>query len=90
MSCRFNAPFASHSLLPVLILAVLILIGAFAPHLSLSETTPDDRPSVPLPFVNGERLSYDVTWLGMRAGIATTKIVRYDSSIVTPSADMKA
>ena len=71
MSCRFNAPFASHSLLPVLILAVLILIGAFAPHLSLSETTPDDRPSVPLPFVNGERLSYDVTWLGMRAGIAT-------------------
>ncbi len=25
----------------------------------------------PLPFQAGERLSYDVTWLGMRAGIAT-------------------
>ncbi|MDR4474323.1 MAG: DUF3108 domain-containing protein [Nitrospira sp.] len=26
---------------------------------------------VALPFANGEQLSYDVTWLGMRAGIAT-------------------
>lgn len=27
--------------------------------------------AAPLPFANGERLAYDVTWLGMRAGIAT-------------------
>ena len=25
-------------------------------------------PLLPLPFANGERLVYDVTWLGMRAG----------------------
>lgn len=38
-----------------------------------AEAGPEGRPSVsaPLPFVNGERLAYDVTWLGMRAGIAT-------------------
>ena len=74
MSCRYNAPCASHGFLPLLILAFLILVGAFFPHLSLSETTPDRRPSVPLPFVNGERLSYDVTSLGMRAGIATMAV----------------
>lgn len=38
---------------------------------------PDQGPGPPpsgfgqLPFANGERLAYDVTWLGMRAGIAT-------------------
>ena len=38
-----------------------------------AEAGAEGRPSVsaPLPFANGERLAYDVTWLGMRAGIAT-------------------
>jgi len=56
-----------------LFLAVTILatVGASAPLLSYA--TPDGQILAPaaLPFANGERLSYDVTWLGMRAGIAT-------------------
>ncbi|MCW5798256.1 MAG: DUF3108 domain-containing protein [Nitrospira sp.] len=43
------------------------------PTVLRAEAEPQGRPSVsaPLPFADGERLAYDVTWLGMRAGIAT-------------------
>jgi hypothetical protein len=66
----------SHALLRVSLLVASVLISAVSPDLSLSQATPDGRASAPapLPFANGERFSYDVTWLGMRAGIATMAV----------------
>lgn len=50
---------------------ILATVVASAPLLSYA--TPDGQILAPaaLPFAHGERLTYDVTWLGMRAGIAT-------------------
>ncbi|MGC3976548.1 MAG: DUF3108 domain-containing protein [Nitrospira sp.] len=52
------------------------MAGLLLPSMLYAESAPDTRPSVsaPLPFANGERLAYDVTWLGMRAGIATMNV----------------
>ena len=73
MSCRPNLPVPSPPLSSILLLAGSLLISAFSPNLSLSEMASGGRPSAsaPVPFANGERLSYDVSWLGLRAGIAT-------------------
>lgn len=56
-----------------MLLVTMCLMGAFPPDMSRSETTldPPVAASPSLPFLIGERLSYDLTWLGMRAGIAT-------------------
>jgi len=65
-------------ILPVRISPILCLLAAtfagFMPPPSVSAGTgpgPTSSASASLPFVNGERLAYDVTWLGLRAGIAT-------------------
>lgn len=73
MCCRRSVPLSSYSLRLNLFLAITVLAAIVASAPSLSSATTDGPPPVPaaLPFVNGERLSYDVTWLGMRAGIAT-------------------
>ncbi len=73
MFCRRNLPCYSDSLSPRLFLSVMILATVIASAPLLSRAAPDGQILVPaaLPFANGERLSYDVTWLGMRAGTAT-------------------
>jgi hypothetical protein len=44
--------------------------------MSISEVTQDGNAPAPatLPFSSGERLTYDLTWLAMRAGIATLSV----------------
>ncbi len=73
MSCRRRVLFSSRCFPPVLLLVATLLIDLLSSHLFFSQAMPAELLSVstPLPFVSGERLSYDVTWLGMRAGIAT-------------------
>ncbi len=73
MCCRPRGTISPTFLRPPLLLLTAILVGTLLPGLSLAEPGLNVRPSVsvPLPFANGERLAYDVTWLGMRAGIAT-------------------
>ena len=73
MCCRRSVSRYSASLRLSLFLAVTILATVVASAPLLSYATPDGQILAPaaLPFANGERLSYDVTWLGMRAGIAT-------------------
>ena len=73
MCCRRSVSRYSASLRLSLFLAVTILATVVASAPLLSYATPDGQILTPaaLPFANGERLSYDVTWLGMRAGIAT-------------------
>ncbi|MCS6263087.1 MAG: DUF3108 domain-containing protein [Nitrospira sp.] len=66
-------PLSSYSLRLNLFLAITVLAAIVASAPPLSSATTDRQASAPavLPFASGERLSYDVTWLGMRAGIAT-------------------
>lgn len=73
MCCRRSVSRYSASLRLSLFLALTILATVVASAPLLSYATPDGQILTPaaLPFANGERLSYDVTWLGMRAGIAT-------------------
>ena len=73
MCCRRSVPLSSFSLRFNLFLAITVLATIVASAPLVSSATTDGQPPAPaaLPFVNGERLSYDVTWLGMRAGIAT-------------------
>lgn len=73
MCCRRNAPFFPAGFHPVLLLIALILTTVLHLSPSPSHAIIDGQvlASAPLPFANGERLSYDVTWLGMRAGLAT-------------------
>lgn len=73
MCCRRSVPFSSYFLRFNLFLAITVLATIVASAPSLSYATTDGQAAAPaaLPFANGERLSYDVTWLGMRAGIAT-------------------
>lgn len=49
-------------------------MGALPPDMSISEVTQDGNTPAPLPFSSGERLTYDLTWLAMRAGIATLSV----------------
>jgi len=71
--CRRSVPLSSYSLRLNLFLAITVLAAIVASAPPLSSATTDRQASAPavLPFASGERLSYDVTWLGMRAGIAT-------------------
>ena len=73
MCCRRSVPLSSYSLRLNLFLAITVLAAIVASAPPLSSATTDRQASAPavLPFASGERLSYDVTWLGMRAGIAT-------------------
>lgn len=76
MCCRPRVIILPPFLRPTLLFLAVILVGTLLPTLSLAEAGQNERPSVsaPLPFANGERLAYDVTWLGMRAGIATMAV----------------
>ena len=73
MSCRSRVTILRFPLAPILLFVAAIVAGILLPSMLRAESAPDRRPSVsaPLPFASGERLAYDVTWLGMRAGIAT-------------------
>ena len=73
MCYRRSVPLSSYSLRLNLFLAITVLAAIVASAPPLSSATTDRQASAPavLPFASGERLSYDVTWLGMRAGIAT-------------------
>ena len=73
MCYRRSVPLSSYSLRLNLVLAITVLAAIVASAPPLSSATTDRQASAPavLPFASGERLSYDVTWLGMRAGIAT-------------------
>ncbi len=73
MSCRSRVTIRLPSFPHTLLCTVAILAWMSIPMALHAEPGPQGRPSVsaPLPFANGERLAYDVTWLGMRAGIAT-------------------
>ncbi len=73
MCCRRSVPLSSYSLRPKVFLAITVLAAIVASAPPLSSATTDGQASAPavLPFASGERLSYDVTWLGLRAGIAT-------------------
>lgn len=65
----------------MLFLVTAFLLSALSPNMSLSDQTPGGPLAVPppLPFSAGERLSYDLTWLGMRAGIATMAVQKNQS-----------
>ena len=65
----------------MLFLVTAFLLSALSPNMSLSDPTPGGPLAVPppLPFSAGERLSYDLTWLGMRAGIATMAVQKNQS-----------
>jgi len=58
---------------PILCLLAAVLAGPLSPADVSAEAGPGSisSASASLPFVDGERLAYDVTWLGLRAGIAT-------------------
>lgn len=73
MCCRRSVPFFPAWFHPVWLLIALILTTVLHSSPSPSHATIDGQvlASAPLPFANGERLSYDVTWLGLRAGLAT-------------------
>lgn len=63
--------------LPVAVL-LLVVLSALPSQSSQAEgQAVSNSPS--LPFSSGERLSYDITWLAMRAGVATMS-VQADSS----------
>ncbi|MDR4473488.1 MAG: DUF3108 domain-containing protein [Nitrospira sp.] len=58
---------------PILCLLAAVLAGPLSPAGSVGGGRPSSisSASASLPFIDGERLAYDVTWLGLRAGIAT-------------------
>lgn len=81
MSCRHNKlPFSRSFGVVVFVLTSLVLC-VFPPDISLSDPTREDPPVAPpsLPFSVGERLSYDLTWLAMRAGIATMAVHEHEA-----------
>ncbi|MDP9132128.1 MAG: DUF3108 domain-containing protein, partial [Nitrospirota bacterium] len=86
MSWRSKVLFSSRRFPPVLLLVATLLIDSLSSHLFFSQAMSAGPPSVsaPLPFVSGERLSYDVTWLGMRAGIATMVVQESQSESGRP------
>jgi hypothetical protein len=59
-----------------LFLAAACVIGVLFADGSLSGASQEETPSTStrLPFPAGERLSYDLSWLAMRAGIATLTV----------------
>lgn len=73
MCCRFRVTIPLASLPSTLLFIAAIVAYTLVPTVLHAEADPNGKLSVsaPLPFANGERLAYDVTWLGMRAGIAT-------------------
>ncbi|HVG01799.1 MAG TPA: DUF3108 domain-containing protein [Nitrospira sp.] len=73
MSCRRNEFVSARSI--ILFLSTCLFCSLFS-DASLSDQIPESRPAdpPPLPFSVGERLSYDVTWLNLRAGIATMAV----------------
>ena len=73
MSCPSRLLSLSARISPILCLLAALLTVFMSPTRVSAETGPGSTSfaSASLPFVNGERLAYDVTWLGMRAGIAT-------------------
>lgn len=73
MCCRSRVTIHRFPFSSTLLFVAAIVAGILIPSMLYAESAPDRWPSVsaPLPFASGERLAYDVTWLGMRAGIAT-------------------
>jgi hypothetical protein len=53
-------------------LLLLAILGAIPAESEPINHTADSGPT--LPFAAGERLSYDITWLAMRAGVATMAV----------------
>lgn len=49
--------------------------------MSFSDPTRQEQPVAPppLPFSAGERLSFDLTWLAMRAGVATMEVEEHEA-----------
>lgn len=72
MFCRSRVP-AVLVLFPTCPFLVALAVCLLVPAWLCAESGLDGRApvSAPLPFANGERLAYDVTWLGLRAGLAT-------------------
>lgn len=64
-----------------MLLVSACLISTFPPDMLRSDTTMDRQFAAPLslPFIAGERLSYDLTWLAMRAGIATMAVQGHEA-----------
>lgn len=73
MSCLYRRTTLPLPLSPIVCLLAAMLTLFMSLTGEAADTIPEGRAaaSTPLPFANGERLAYDVTWLGMRAGIAT-------------------
>ena len=80
MFCRRNTRPFSSSFCSIVLLATF-LIGAFSPDMSFSDPRREEWlvAPPPLPFSAGERLSYDLTWLAMRAGIATMAVQGHEA-----------
>lgn len=76
MSFRSRTESFSRSLRPTLVFAAICVAGVLFADGSLSEMPQGGNrsASAPLPFPAGERLSYDVSWLAMRAGMATLTV----------------
>lgn len=76
MFCRSRVTIPLPSFPHILLCIAAIVAWISIPTALHAEAGPQGRPSVSaqLPFANGERLAYDVTWLGMRAGIATMNV----------------
>jgi uncharacterized protein DUF3108 len=79
VSCRRNESATAVFTLPVILFISTFLFCAFFSEPSRSDLTREDRPADPLPFSVGERLSYDLTWLNMRAGMATMSVQEQES-----------
>ena len=73
MPCRSETTRQNRGVTPASLGAALALgLLLASPHSGF----PQDRvdPAAALPFIAGERLSYDITWLAMRAGVATMTV----------------
>ena len=64
-----------------MLLVSACLISTFPPDMSRSDTTMDRQFAAPLslPFIAGERFVTDLTWLAMRAGIATMAVQGHEA-----------
>jgi Protein of unknown function (DUF3108) len=64
-----------------MLLVSACLMSAFPLHMSRSDTTMDRQSAaqLSLPFIAGERFSYDLTWLAMRAGTATMAVQDHEA-----------
>ncbi len=74
MSCPPKGPVLHAPIRAIVLVAAICLLDLFSASMSRSDTAPGEQVPPPIPFAGGEQLSYDLTWLAMRAGVATMSV----------------